>query len=150
MDLSIAFTDFKSHLNVKTEEGKRFIFCAIRKKYLVLTPEEMVRQLVLHYLIEQENINKNWINVEKMILVNERRKRFDILIYQEGLYPQMIVECKAPNISISQATFEQISTYNLTLKAPYLFVTNGLTSYCAKIDFTTQSFNFLERFPNLY
>ncbi|PKP32855.1 MAG: restriction endonuclease subunit R [Bacteroidetes bacterium HGW-Bacteroidetes-17] len=124
------------------------IFDEFRKKYIVLTPEEWVRQNLLKYLHFNKNIPKGLITVEKGLTLNQLKKRADILIYTRKGNPCMIVECKSPDISIDQNTFEQIARYNMTLKVDYLLVSNGLEHFCCKIDFENKSFSFLEDIPN--
>ena len=132
---------------LKQEGKKTKIFDALRKKYLVLTPEEWVRQHVIHYLIENLNFPKGLIAIEKGLKVNGLSKRADILVYSKKGEPIFMVECKAPEIKITQKVFDQIGRYNISLKLPYLMVTNGLDHFCAKIDFHNEKFNFLEEIP---
>lgn len=127
----------------KQSDGKSVLYDPIRKKYVAATPEEWVRQLFLHFLIEDKNINKNRIAVEKQLIINGLKKRFDILFYDSQMNTHTLIECKAPNVPIGEQTFFQASTYNLALKAPFLIVTNGLETYHCSIDFETSSFSFL-------
>ncbi len=145
--IAIDFLQYKNQLKLKNDKERRYIFDPIRQKYLVLFPEEFVRQLVLLYLIEEKKYNKNRIKVEKTLKVNERTKRCDILIYNQAVQPLLLVECKAPNVKITQATFEQIAWYNMPLQVQYLVVTNGLTTYCCEMDYEKQSYHFLEEIP---
>lgn len=131
------------HLNDKTE-----IFDEFRKKFVVLNPEEWVRQNLLKYLHFNKNIPKGLITVEKGLLVNKLMKRTDILIYNKKGKASMIVECKAPEVAVNQNTFEQIARYNMALKVEYLLVSNGLDHYCTKIDFQNNSFSFLKEIPD--
>ena len=124
-----------------------FIYDEIRKKEIVLTPEEWVRQNFIHFLINHHNYSKNYIKVEKQIKVNDRLKRFDVLVYNKEGSPFLLIECKAPTVKISQATFSQIATYNRNLKVPYLIVTNGLNHFICKIDFEKNSFKYLKEIP---
>jgi type I site-specific restriction-modification system R (restriction) subunit len=133
----------KAKVLVKNASGKVQLYDPIRKKYVAATPEEWVRQLFIQYLMEEKNINKNRIAVEKQLTINGLQKRFDILIYDELLNPLGLIECKAPSVSIIENTFFQASTYNLALKAPFLTVTNGVSTYHCAIDFSTQAFRFL-------
>lgn len=145
--IEIDFLAFKSQVKIKIEKDRRYIFDPIRQKYLVLFPEEFVRQLVLLYLIQDKAYNKNRIKVEKTLQVNDRIKRCDILIYNKEVEPLLLVECKAPNVKITQDTFKQIAWYNMPLQVQYLVVTNGLTTYCCAMDYENQTFNFLEEIP---
>jgi len=126
--ISIAFRkyDFK----VKELEGKKYIFDEIRKKYILLTPEEWVRQNIVHHLIYDLNYNKSRIALEKEFVVNKLKKRFDILIFDHDMNVFMLIECKAPEIKIDEQTAKQIFNYNIKFNAKYLFLTNGLHSFC--------------------
>ena len=132
--ISIPFRKYK--FKVKELEGKRYIFDEIRKKYLILTPEEWVRQNILHYLIYDLKYNKNRIAVEKEFTVNKLKKRFDILIYKDNsvtakyLEVFMLIECKAPKIPINDKTVKQIFNYNYKFKADYLVLSNGNDTFC--------------------
>ncbi len=139
---------YQEKLRTKTEENKRYIYDPIRKKFLVLGPEEMVRQLTLCYLIDFKKYNKNRIRVEKGLKLNGLSKRCDILVYDMEMTPFLLVECKAPDVPITQSTFEQIGRYNLPLRVPYLMLTNGLTSFCCQVNYESQSFDFLDSIPD--
>ena len=131
----------------KNSENKVSIFDVIRKRFMVLQPEEWVRQHCVHYLIEVKGIPKSLINVEKEITVNDLKKRYDIVVFNSDGSIYLIVECKAPKIKINQVTFDQISRYNLTLRAEYLMVTNGFTHYYCQMDFKNKCYNFLKDIP---
>lgn len=132
----------------KNSENKVAIFDEIRKKFIILTPEEWVRQHVVHHLIYDKKYPKSWINVEKLIKLNGLNKRYDIVIFNPDGSIFLLVECKAPEIKISQQTFDQIARYNLKLKADYLMVTNGLEHYFCKMDFENEKYHFLEDVPH--
>ncbi len=123
------------------------IFDPIRKKYIVATPEESVRQLLTLCLLEDFAYPKNSISIEKMLIINGLRKRFDILIYDENTKPFLIIECKAPNISLSDDVFRQAATYNFQLKAPYLVISNGMETYCCKVNYEEETYFFMEALP---
>jgi hypothetical protein len=131
----------------KREGGKHYIFDSVRKKYLILTPEEWVRQNFIEYLIQEKGYPKGLIEIEKGLKLNELQKRADALVYQ-GADPKVLIEFKAPKVKITQDVFEQIGRYNSIFKVPYLIVSNGLSHYCAKIDFNNNSFEFLEDIPD--
>ena len=133
---------------IKSNEKHRLIFDKLRKKYFVLTPEEWVRQHYVQYLIEEKNYPASLIALEKQHTINNLKKRTDILIYNTKGLPEIIVECKAPHIKITQATFDQIARYNLKLKANYLIVTNGMNHFFCKMDFKTETYIFLQDVPN--
>ena len=133
---------------LKTENKKTKIFDVIRKKYLVLTPEEWVRQHIIHFLIIEKGFPKSLIAVEKGLKLNRLQKRVDILIYSTKGEPIFMVECKAPNIPINQKVLDQIGRYNISFKLPYLLITNGLEHFCAKVDFKTERIEFLKDLPD--
>ncbi|MBK5208711.1 MAG: type I restriction enzyme HsdR N-terminal domain-containing protein [Flavobacteriaceae bacterium] len=132
---------------IKSSENKYFIFDIVRKKYVILTPEEWVRQHIIHYLIEEKNYPISLIAVEKKVTVNKLTKRTDILVFNTKGNPHIIVECKAPSIKISQDAFDQIARYNLKLEANYLIVTNGLTHFYAIMDLEKECYVFLKEIP---
>lgn len=138
---------FKKELQLKKRKGVIYIYDPIRKRDMIQTPEEIVRQLTIQYLVAEKGFRPNKLAVEKMLIVNERNKRFDILAYDDATAPLLLVECKAPSISITESAFEQISSYNLVLRVPYLLVTNGVDSYCCKMDYEQNSFEFIKEVP---
>ena len=133
---------------LKSNENKTLIFDNLRKKYMVLTPEEWVRQHFVHFLIEEKNYPTSLIAIEKQVLVNNLKKRSDILVFNKDGNPEIIVECKAPKIRITQATFDQIARYNSKLRANFLVVTNGLTHFYCKMDFEKETYLFLKEIPD--
>jgi hypothetical protein len=133
---------------LKSSENKTLIFDKLRKKFLVLTPEEWVRQHYVYFLIEEKKYPISLIALEKQLTINNRKKRTDILVYNSKGNPEIIVECKAPSIKITQDTFDQIARYNLKLKANYLVVTNGLGHFYCKMDFENETYIFLNDIPN--
>lgn len=137
----------KFSFRFKNSENKVSIFDVIRKKFIVLQPEEWVRQHCIHYLIEVKNYPISLINVEKELKVNDLKKRYDIVVFNTDGSIKLIVECKAPKIKISQDTFDQIARYNLTLNADYLMVTNGINHYYCKMDFESEHYQFLRDIP---
>ncbi|AYN03915.1 type I restriction enzyme HsdR N-terminal domain-containing protein [Flavobacterium sp. 140616W15] len=141
--------NFPSYIfRFKNSENKVSIFDEIRKKFIILTPEEWVRQHVVQFLIMEKKYPKSLINVEKVLKVNELRKRYDIVVYNPDGTIYILVECKAPEVKISQATFDQIARYNMTMKAQYLTVTNGLSHYFCQMDFENEKYEFLRELPN--
>ncbi len=131
----------------KNSENNVAIFDEIRKKFILLTPEEWVRQHTLHYLIQDKNYPKSHINVEKLIKINTLNKRYDIVVFQPNGGIFLLIECKAPEVAISQQTFDQIARYNLTLKAKYLMLTNGINHYFCQMDFENEKYIFLKELP---
>ena len=135
---------------LKSSENKTLIFDNLRKKYFVLTPEEWVRQHFVHFLIDEKKYPVSLIAIEKQLTINNRKKRTDILVFNTDGNPDIIVECKAPQIKITQATFDQIARYNLKLKANYLIVTNGLEHFYCKMDFEKETYIFLKEIPTYH
>ena len=133
---------------LKNSENKTHIFDVVRKKFVVLQPEEWVRQHCIQYLIQEKNYPISLINVEKVVLINGLKKRYDIAVFDSNGSLVLVVECKAPKVKISQTTFDQIARYNLTLKAHYLMVTNGLNHYFCTMNYYNESFEFLKTLPD--
>lgn len=140
------FPDFS--FRFKNSENKVLVFDEIRKKFIVLTPEEWVRIHVVQFLMTEKNYPKSLINVEKVIKINGLIKRYDIVVFLPNGNIFLVVECKQPNVPINQTVFDQIARYNLSLKADYLMVTNGLNHYFCQMDFEKESYLFLNDIPN--
>lgn len=140
------FSDYS--FRFKNSENKVSVFDEIRKKFIVLTPEEWVRIHVVQFLIQEKNYPKSLINVEKLIRINTISKRYDIVVYQPNGEIFLLIECKKPDVSINQFVFDQIARYNLTLKAKYLMVTNGLNHYFCQMDFEQERYIFLKDIPD--
>ena len=134
-------------LKITREGDTERVFDIIRKKYVVLTPEEWVRQHIVHYLISDHGFPKSLISVEKKITVNTLTRRTDIVLYNQTGSPLLIVECKAPEVTLSQKTIEQAARYNLTLKVPYLWITNGALHVICKIDLESGTWQLLDTLP---
>ncbi len=149
MNIDLGLMRFNGLLKVKRDNGKRLIFDPIRKKWLVLQPEEMVRQLAIHYLVEEKGCSLARINIEKGLKVNLLNKRFDLLVYSRDLKPFLLVECKAPQVPVNQDAFRQVAWYNMPLKVRYLLVTNGIESYCCALDYERESYEFLNAVPDM-
>ena len=148
MNIKLDLLAFKDHINVKKDGNQTLVFDPIRKKHLVLAPEELVRQVFIQYLIQEKQFPKSRMGVEKGLKVIDLDKRYDLLIYDEKFQPFLLVECKAPQVDITEKAFEQIARYNLTLKVKYLIVTNGIKTFCCEIDFETKQFSFLDKIPS--
>lgn len=141
--LNLPFFDFR----LKSNENKTLIFDSLRKKYVVLTPEEWVRQHYSRYLTEVKKYPVSLIAIEKQLTINQLKKRTDIVIFDTNGLPKIIVECKAPSIKITQDTFDQIARYNLKLNAQFLVVTNGLQHYYCMLDTENERYVFLQDIP---
>lgn len=133
---------------IKSNENKLFIFDILRKKYVVLTPEEWVRQHFVLYLIEEKNYPISLIAIEKKLTINGLTKRTDILVFNTNGEPYIIVECKSPSIKINQDAFDQIARYNLKLQSHFLIVTNGLEHFYCTMDFKNENYQFLADIPD--
>lgn len=131
----------------KSSENRVAIFDEIRKKFILLTPEEWVRQHVVKFLLEQKNYPKSHINVEKIIKLNGLTKRYDVIVFQPDGKIILLVECKAPEVAISQNTFDQIARYNLKMDAQFMLVTNGLNHYFCQMDYEQEQYRFLPDIP---
>ncbi len=131
----------------KNSENKTYVFDRIRKKFVVLQPEEWVRQHVVHFLIKKMRYPESLIQVEKQLIVNGLRKRYDIVVFNKDGSIFLIVECKAPNIVIDQSAFDQIARYNLALDAQNLMVTNGLSNYYCQLHYDAETYRFLKELP---
>jgi hypothetical protein len=138
----------KFEYRFKSTENKVSIFDVIRKKFIILQPEEWVRQHCVHYLINDKNYPKSLINVEKELIINGLKKRYDIVIFNPDGSIYLIVECKSHKIKIDQTTFDQIARYNLVLSSSYLMVTNGLNHYYCEMDMEAERYSFLKDIPN--
>ncbi len=131
-----------------TKSGANYlIFDLIRRKYVVLTPEEWVRQHFVHYLINTLSYPKSRISIERGANYNSLQKRSDLCVYNQEGKPHLLVECKAAHIPITQAVVKQVSVYNQTLQAPFLVITNGMQHFCWQVDFETRQFQPLEEIP---
>ena len=133
--------------SLKSKENKSYIFDVIRKKWLVLSPEEWVRQHCVHFLINNKNYPASLIQVEKTIEVNQTKKRYDLIAYNKNKEVEILVECKSPRVAITQTTFDQVAQYNFTLKSNYLMITNGIKHYYCEMDFDKKSYTFLKELP---
>ncbi|MEC7646218.1 MAG: type I restriction enzyme HsdR N-terminal domain-containing protein [Bacteroidota bacterium] len=138
------------NIDVKTKlvDGNTQVFDVVRKKYFKLTSEEWVRQHFIHYLNHDRNYPLGLMGVEKMIKYNGLRTRADIVLYDNQGTPNMIVECKAPNLKITQDTFDQVARYNFNLRVKYLVVTNGLKHFCCEMNYKDKKISFLKDIPS--
>ena len=132
---------------VKKQNGQIWIFDIIRKRYVVLTPEEWVRQHFIHFLIESKGYPARLIAVEKEIQVCGMKRRFDLVCYGRQAVPYLIVECKAPSVALSQAVFDQAFQYNLSIAARFVAITNGCLHFCGEIS-GDGKFQMLAEIPN--
>ena len=135
-------------IKLRQRDGKREIFDFLRRRYVSLTPEEWVRQHFVHFLVEHKGYPKGLLANELELRVGEKRLRCDTVLYDKQLQPQMIIEYKAPEVSITQRVFNQITVYNMLLHVDYLVVSNGLQHYCCHMDYEHDSYEFLTDIPD--
>lgn len=122
------------NIRIKNEGGKTLVFDEVRKKWIALTPEEWVRQHLINFLITFKNYPLSLISVEKEISLNDTKKRYDVVVYNNQLKPILLVECKSPDVKITEATLEQTLRYNLILGVKFLLVSNGLVDFTIKAE----------------
>ncbi len=135
-------------LSIRTEAQNKYIFDIIRKKYLVLTPEEWVRQNFVHYLVEDLGYPASLMRTENGLKLYNTQKRSDIVVYSRNAEPLAVVECKATDVRITQETFNQVARYNINFKAPIIIATNGLNHYCARYHRGENRYEFLRGIPS--
>ena len=135
-------------LKTKLVKGTTQVFDVVRKKYFKLTTEEWVRQHFIHYLKNEKKYPFGLMGVEKMVKYNGLNTRADIVVYNTLGMPNMIIECKAPNVKITQDVFNQVARYNFELKVNYLVVTNGIQHFCCYMDYDKEKIDFLDEIPD--
>jgi hypothetical protein len=133
---------------IKTTKGKSFIFDSLRKKYVRLTPEEWVRQNFIQFLVVEKKYSPSLIAVEASVKVNNNPQRADLVGFSRSGNPLLVAEFKAPEVKISQQTFDQIVRYNMQLKVLFLIVSNGLEHFCCRINYADNSYAFLAEIPD--
>jgi len=132
----------------KNTNGKDYIFDPLRKKFVRLTPEEWVRQNFVKFMISEKKYVPSLIAVETLVKVNENPQRADLVIFDRSANPILIAEFKAPNIKISQQSFDQIVRYNMPLRVKFLIVSNGLEHYCCSMNYIENNYSFLTEIPD--
>jgi type I site-specific restriction endonuclease len=135
--------DFRLKKNAK---GTLQVFDIIRKKFVDLTPEEWVRQHIIHFLVSEKQVPSSMISVEKQLILNQTKRRTDLVVFNSHLEALLIVECKAPEVEINQLTINQALRYNLELKVPFVFLSNGLNHIF--IDLRKENPRILKNIPN--
>jgi len=134
---------------LRNTAGRTQVFDEIRKRWVALTPEEWVRQHAVQFLVRERSYPASLIAVEMIVQLNGMNKRCDVLAHGRNAQPLLLVECKAPEVPITQEVFDQIARYNLCLGVPFLLVTNGLRHFCCSMDHEKQSYVFLPEVPVL-
>jgi len=132
------------------KEGKSLIFDALRHRWVKLTPEEWVRQNFVRYLVEEKHFPASLISVERSLRFNRQDFRADAVVFSTAGRPLLVIECKAPEVAVSQKVFDQIVRYNVEFQVDFLIVTNGLSHYCCKLDKQNQSYDFLREIPDYW
>jgi hypothetical protein len=136
------------NFNIKTEKDVNYVFDIIRKKWLLLTPEEWVRQHTVQFLIQEKQYPASLIALERGLAVHSRKKRFDVLVFNTEGEPVLLVECKRPGVKINQEVFDQIALYNAVFNAKILLVTNGLNHLCVQYNPDHTHYQFLNDIPD--
>jgi hypothetical protein len=144
LNLNLPEYDFQHRLL----EGKTFVLDPFRKRYVIFSPEEEVRQRFARYLVEEKGYPSSLIQTEYSLKLNEMVRRCDILVHKPAGEPSVLVECKAPVIKISQSAFDQAARYNLVFRVRYLMLTNGMKHYCCRVDFETRDVEFIDHIPS--
>lgn len=132
---------------VREQDDRRVIYDPVRQTYVRLTPEEWVRQHFVRYLIQELDVPAGLVAIEASFQYQDQPRRADAIVHDRQGDPLLLVECKAPRVSIDQDAFDQCARYNIVLEAPYLVVTNGQTHYACAIDFENRSYSFLDDLP---
>ncbi|MEI6747761.1 MAG: type I restriction enzyme HsdR N-terminal domain-containing protein [Bacteroidales bacterium] len=130
-----------------SQSGKQQVFDVVRKRFVALTPEEWVRQHVLQHLSVEKSVPLSLIGVEVQLKLNSLIKRADIVVYARTGKPLMLVECKAPGVSVSQHVFDQAARYDMVFHVDYMLITNGMSHYCCKFNFADHTYLFLPEIP---
>jgi len=133
---------------LRIKEDTRLIYDRLRRRYVALTPEEWVMQHFVCYLIEYLGYPSGLISTEAAFRLHSMLRRADILVHDRAGEPVMIVECKAPEVKISQKVFDQIINYNFSYGVSYLVVTNGISHFAGKIDMEAHTFTLLDHIPD--
>ena len=136
-----------ANTKIVVRNEKQMVFDFLRKRFVALTPEEWVRQQFTHFLVEHKGYPAMFIGNEITLSVGRLSRRCDSVVFNKSAEPVMIIEYKAPTVKITQKVFEQICSYNIALHAPYLTVSNGLQSYCCRIDKEANTYEFLTDIP---
>ncbi len=143
--LKLNFPDFEFKL--KMRNNKTFIFDILRKNFFLLTPEEWVRQHVIHFLVSTKNISATLIGIEKKIVINKMTKRFDLVVFDNNGKSKLLIECKAPSVKVDKKVFDQTAIYNKELNSKYLMITNGLSHLYFRSFNNSKSYTFIKDFP---
>lgn len=146
--MELDLTRYHTHIKISQSAGKKYLYGVIRKKLLVLQPEELVRQSWIHYLEKEHSFSLASLAVEKGVKVGETMRRYDLVYYQKGT-PIILFEFKSYKEKLTEDTCQQIAQYNLTLKVPYIVISNGVQSYVFHVDIENHIVNELTEFPTV-
>ena len=144
MELNLPYSSFR----IKEHNRKKLIFDSFRRRWVMLTPEEWVRQNFARYLTEIKHFPASLVAIERSLRINQHDFRSDIVLFAKTGIPLVVVECKAPEVKISQDVFDQIARYNMELRVNYLIVTNGMNHYCCRFDPDQLTYTFLPEIPD--
>ncbi len=147
--LHLDLLQYKDQLQTRSENNTTRIFDPVRRTWVLLQPEELVRQLFIYYCISTNLSSVNTMSIERQISVNDLHRRYDIALHDAHGAPWLLVECKAPTVPVSQKTMDQIAQYNIALQVPFLIITNGIDTYGCRIDFDNKSFEEIFEMPDL-
>lgn len=128
--IDIPLHTMKERLTIIKKDGVSYVFDLVRKKYIQLLPEELVRQMLIHYLIEEGRYPLSRMQVEKGVSKNGLYGRYDVIIYDKHVKPWMLIECKSHRVPLSQEVIDQLDGYNQTIGAPYYLISNGINTLC--------------------
>jgi len=145
--IDIPLERIKPKLKTTIRDGKPFVFDIIRKKYVALQPEELVRQMLVHHLTENVKYPISRFQIERGVSTLGKNGRFDIIIYDKAVIPWMIIECKSHKVRLNQKTLDQLAIYNSTLKAPYFMISNGINTYCYVSDNEMKAYTIISELP---
>ena len=145
--LDIDLLQVQPFIKIRKKPQGNEIFDTVRKKWLILQPEEWVRQHFIRFLLKEKSFPSALLQIEGGLSLNQTKKRSDILVYAQSGEKLMVIECKAPSVNITQATFDQAARYNSVYKAKWLVITNGLNHYYAQIDHHNKAFKLVEDLP---
>ncbi len=148
MEVSLRLTDYQTHLRIRQKSDQNEVWDPVRKKYVLLSSEELVRQLLIQFLLVEKKSRLTALSVERQILVFGQRRRYDLMIHDHRGQPNVLIEVKAPEVAITQHTLDQIARYNLAFDVSWLIVSNGIQTFCMQLDQTNGSIQFLDVIPD--
>lgn len=137
----------QADIEIRKYEGKYEFYDILRKKYVAATPEEWVRQHMIHYLINVMRYPSSLMKVESGTSYNKLLKRTDILVYDRTSAPFLLVECKSYKIKLNQSALDQVTMYNKTIGAAFICITNGLNLFCCSFDQQKKNYSFVDQLP---